>query len=367
MPVEYCVELFDGSGTGRGPGTKIGEVWDARNVGWGRFDRLPGKGFFTLYQSSPILPLLNPLVSHARITRVGASNIEVYNGQYIDYSSTGDDVVVEFYDYLTLLGISRSGFRTMYPTKALGTEIVQPEVDLAIAATGSPVGFVTRGTIEDPLGQDGVTVIKTNDQFGTLDQMRLQLFYDLSEMGRANTGNHVTFDITRTSPFTFRFLKNAGSTVGLGLVLNGSVSDYAYAPNWLRYRNDLATVGMNAAGGAAEITKTDAAAITDKGLRQDVAVLETLLGITGLATEADQQQAALARKLYTAVNRRTALWLRLVPGVLEPFVGWDIADRATVEIGNGADSITGLRRIVGVRALLTEAGESLSILVEPTT
>ncbi|NJD27201.1 MAG: hypothetical protein FIA92_02765 [Chloroflexi bacterium] len=365
MTVEYCVELFDGAGSGRGPGSKIAEVWDARNVGWSRYDRLPGKGFFTLYQTSPALSLLVPLVTHVRITRVGASAVEVYNGQFVDYNSTGDDVVCDFYDYLALLGISRAGFRTMYPTKALGTEIVLPEIDLALAATGSPLGFVTRGTIEDPLGLDGVTVIKTNDQFGTLDQMRLQLFYDISEMGRANTDNHVTFRISRTSPFVFQFLKNAGASVGLGLVLNGNVNDYAYAPNWLRYRNDLASVGMNAAGGAAEITKTDATAITAKGLRQDVAVLQTLLGITGAATEADQQQAALERLLHKAVTRRAALWLALVPGTLEPFTGWDIADKAKVEISNGIDSLTGERRIVGVRGVFSDAGENLSLLVEP--
>lgn len=367
MTPEYCIELFDGAGAGRGPGTKVAEVWDARNVGWGRYDRLPGKAFCTLYQGSPILAFLEPLVTHVRITRVGSSNVEVYAGQFIDYNSAGDDVVCDFYDYLALLGISRAGFRTMYPTKALGSEIVSPEVTLAVNATGSPLGFVTIGTIENPLGQDGITVIKTNDQFGTLDQMRLQLFYDLAEMGRANTGNHVTFDITRTSPYTFRFLKNAGSSVGLGLVLNGSVADYAYAPNWTSYRNDLATVGLNPAGGAGEIVKADSGAVTARGLRQDVAVLETLLGITGAATEADQQQAALARKLYAAVNRRTALWVRLVPGAVEPFVGWEIADKATVELSNGIDNITGSRRIVGVRSLFTESGEQLSILVEPTS
>jgi hypothetical protein len=366
MAAEYVIELFDGSGTGRGPGSKIAEVWDARNVGWSRFDRLPGKGFFTLYQGSPVLPLLDPLVTHVKITRLGSSEVEVYAGQFIDYNSTGDDVVCEFYDYVALLGISRSGFRTMYPSKLLASEIVHPEMTLAVTATGSPLGFVTVGTMQDPLGDDGITAIRTNDQFGTLDQMRLQLFYDLAEMGRANTGNHVTFDITRTAPYTFRFLKNAGSSVGLGLILNGSVSDYAFAPNWTAYRNDLATVGLNAAGGAAEITKVDTVARNAKGLRQDVAVLETLLGIAGAATEADQQQAALARKLYAAVNRRTALWLRLVPGAVEPFVGWDIADKATVEISNGIDSILGVRRIVGARALFTEDGEQLSILLEPT-
>ena len=52
--------------------------------------------------------------------------------------------------------------------------------------------------------------------------MRLQLLFDLSEMGRANTTNHVTYEITRTAPFTFNFWKNKGTALNMGLVLNGN-------------------------------------------------------------------------------------------------------------------------------------------------
>jgi hypothetical protein len=252
----------------------------------------------------------------------------------------------------------------MYATKLLGSEIVSPEVAAALAATGSPLGFVTAGTIEDPLGADDVTPIKTNAQFGTLDQPRLQLLYDLSEMGRANTDNWTTFSISRTSPFTFSFSKDAGTTSGLGLVLNGTVADYQYVPNWTAYRNDLASVGLNSAGGTAEIVKTDGTAIASKGLRQDVATIQTLLGVAGAATEADQQQAALAHLLYKSVNRRVVFMARLVPGSVEPFTGWDIPDKVTLEVSNGTDSLTGLWRIVGARAMFNESGENLALFVE---
>jgi hypothetical protein len=364
MAAEYVIELYDG-GASFGPGTKVAEIWDARNLGWSRYDRLPGKAFCTLYQSSSALAKLSPLLSHVKITRIrNAVETLVFSGGYMDLNSTGDDVVLEFYDYLSLLSLSRSGFRTMYPTKALGTEIASPEWVSAKGATGSIVGFVTTGTIEDPLGTDGVTVIKTNAQFGTMDQSRLQLIFDLSEMGRANTINNVTFHISRTSPHTFTFLKNAGSNVDVPLVLNGTVNDYSYAPGWKRYRNDIATIGMNAAGGTGEIVKTDGAEITAKGLRQDVTAIKTLLGIVGAATEADQQQAVLARALKTATKQQPWLSLQLVRNTIDPFVGWDIGDKAPVEIGNGTDSIAERRRIVGVRGMVTEAGEDLNVMLE---
>jgi len=60
MTVEYVVEFLEPDSS-FGPGTKIGEIWDARNIGWSRYDRIPGKAFATIAQTSPILPLLVPL------------------------------------------------------------------------------------------------------------------------------------------------------------------------------------------------------------------------------------------------------------------------------------------------------------------
>lgn len=364
MGVEYAIEVFD-SGSSFGPGTKVAELWDARNLGWSRYDRIPGKAFCTLAQQSPTLPLLSPLLSHVKIWRVAPSgDVNVFSGGFIDYDSTGDDVVLEFFDYLALLSISRSGFKTLYPKMALGSEIVSPEWTAAKNATNSPLGFVSTGTIEDPVGQDGTTVIKTNQQFGTLDQPRLQLFYDLSEIGRANTGNHVTFAISRTATHTFSFLKNPGTARDIGLVLNGNVRDYHFVPGWKRYRNNLATIGTTSGGLPGEIVASDSTEAAAKGLRQDVFTITTLLGVTGAATEADQQQAVAQRALRKAIKQSGVLLIDLMQGFLEPFTGWDINDTMKVEISNGIDSIADTRRIVGARCIVDESGESLGLYVE---
>lgn len=367
---EYVVELFDSSAT-FGPSTKFAELWDIRNLGWSRYDRMPGRGFFTLLQSSPNLASIVPLTTHARITRIAPSgNVEVFNGIVSDYNSTGDDVVYVVYDYVSLLSLSRSGYRTMYPTKAIGTEIVLPEWLLARNATSSPLGFVSTGTIEDPLGGTGA-VIKSNSQFGLMDQMRLSMFYDMTEMGRANTANQVTFEITRTAPFfTFNFWANKGSFRDIGLVLGGTVSDYSYAPNWAQVRNDLATLGLTAAGASAEVVATTAGSIAMRGLRQDVFAVKTLAGAGG-TTETDQQLAALAHELYLSADGRPSLWLTLVPGVIEPFTGWDICDWFPVEISNGRESLGQWTevdtnwRIIGARAIVDESAERLQLMVAP--
>jgi hypothetical protein len=358
---EYVIELYD-SNVSFGPNNKIAEVWDTRNIGWSRYDRLAGKAFFTLAQTSPNLALLEELTTHVAIWRITPTGDTLaYRGAVIDRNTTGDDVVVDCFDYVSLLSISRAGFKTLYPSKKLGTEIVSPEWVLAKGASSSPLGFVLTGTIEDPLGTDGVTPIKTNAQFGTLDQSRLQLFYDLSEMGRANTINHVTYEIDLNN--TFNFWKNKGSAASIAFILGGNITDYQYLPGWARYRNDLATVGVSGVGGAAEIVATNAAQITAKGRRQDVTTLKTLAGITGLATEADQQKAALERELKRLVQQPSGLSLRVARGRVEPFVGFSMNDTALIEISNGDDLITGARRIVGLRCLFTEAGEDVDVIV----
>lgn len=358
---EYAIELFNSDAT-FGPNTKLGEIWDARNIGWSRYDRLSGKAFFTLAQTSPALALLVPLTTHVAIYRIAAgSQVLVYRGIVADTNSTGDDVVVDCWDYVSLLSVSRSGFKTLYPTKKLGSEIVSPEWVAAKSATNSPLGFVTTGTIEDPLGADEVTFIKTNTQFGTLDQTRMQLFYDLTEMGRANTVHHTTFEIDLNN--TFNFWKNRGSASTMALVLGGNISDYQYQAGWTRYRNDIATIGTGSAGGASEIVSTNAGEIASKGLRQDVATLKTLAGISGGTTEADQQKAALDRMLRKLYQQQPGLAVRAERGKLEPFVGFSLNDTVSLEIANGNDLITGVRRVIGLRCLFSEAGEDVDVVL----
>lgn len=365
MGVTYALELFN-SGSGFGPGVRTAEVWDARNVGWAWYDRLASPAFFTVPQGSPILSLIDPLLTHLRVWRIdGAGETLVWSGVVADLDRVGDDVIVAGWNYLALLGVSRSGYGTLYPNKKLGSEIVSPEWTAARTVSGSPLAFVGTGVIEDPVGTDGVTPITTNAEFGTLDQMRLQLFWDLSEIGRANTGNYVTFGITRTPPHTFSFVAAGGVDRDVELTLGSVVDDYHYLPSWRAYRNDLAALNLQATGGAGEITAEDASEIAARGRRQDVFVPRTLLGLSGTTTETDQLRAALDRELVRRTKVREALQVTLVPGALRPFDGWDVGDTLRVAIENGSDVLDGRWRCIGVRALTDADGEHAAIFLAP--
>jgi hypothetical protein len=362
--VQYVVELF-ASDANWGPGVKQCELWGARNLGWSAYDRMSSKAFLTLSQNDPDTQYLIPLQTHIRITRcTPTANTTVYEGIYVTPSSTGDDVVCSFVDYLGLLAVSRAGYRTLYTEKLLGTEIVAPEWALALAATSSRLAFISTGTIEDPLADDGATPIKTDTQFGTMDQNRLRLFYDISEMGRANTDYHVSFGISRDT-HQFSFLKDQGVLRSFGLDLNGRVVNYKHDPNWTAYRNNIATISQDASGGASELVIKDDAAILDKGNWQDVFQIATLLGISGSTVETDQQMAAAARMLKRGLTPSHSLSLQIIEGGLEPFVDYNTGDKAVVQCVRGVDNINAAHRIMGTQAFYDNGGEQLSVLVAP--
>jgi hypothetical protein len=372
--IEYAILVY-ASGSTFGPsGECIAEIHDAVNLGWSRYDRLPGKAFFTLPQTSPLISTVNivtdpnliadgPSTYHVefwRITTAGAAR--VFRGILMDTDDTGDDVVYSAYDYLSLLSLSRSAFKGLYPNKLLGTEIVAPEWAAALAVGSSLVGFVSTGTIEDPVGIDGSTAIKTNAQFGTIDQSRLQLFFDISEMGRANTGYRVTFEIT--DGLAFNFWKNKIRAAPYELSLNGTVTDYEFSPGGTHYRNDLATVGVGSTGGASELTAVGDAVsqLHTMGRRQDVTPLKTLAGISAGLPETDQMQAALEQALRRAIDYPGNLSVRVERGTIAPDV-IQMNDIVPCEIVNGRDALTKSPFVVGERVLYDESGEDVDLLL----
>ena len=365
------IEYLTNDGATFGPSVLDGIIHDASNVGWSWYSRYPANAYFTLRQGSIHNARLNPLLHHIRITYVDDETgytVVVFTGRLSDPDSSGDDVVWTAWNYLSELSLSRTGYRTLYPAKLIGTEIAGVEWGLAKAATSSLLAHVVTGTIEDPLGIDAVTKIKTDNRFGVIDVPRLLLLFDLTEIGRANTLNNVVFEITRTSPFTFNFWKNRGTAqTGRRLTFPGTVFDYRFIPGFAALRNDLATIGTSAAGGAVEIIKTDAANAVTYGLRQDVFTIKTLAGQTGATNETDSQNAITARAVKEATQLSRVITLDVRNDLWEPFRGWEIEDTVRVQIRRGRDHINADYRIVGARGLMDAAGYHPQILVQLPT
>ena len=365
------IEYFDNNAATFGPSTLQGVILDALKIGWSWYSRYPSNAFFTLRANSVHNTRLLPLQTHIRITyynpRTGYSAV-VFTGRLSEPDHSGEDVVWTAWNYLSELSLSRSGYRTLYPGKLLGTEIAQVEWNAARTATYALLNFVTTGTIENPLGTDEATPIVTDNRFGVIDVPRLLLMFDLTEIGRANTVHNVTMGITRTSPFSFFFLKNAGTAkIGRRFVYPGNVRDFRYVPGYAALRNDLATIGTSPDGSAVEIVKTDEVNALAYGRRQDVFTIKTLQGQVGGATESDAQNAITARAVKEATNLSQSVLLDVRPELVEPFDGWDIEDTIKVEVYRGRVAINDTFRIIGARGLLDESGYHPQIYIQLPT
>jgi hypothetical protein len=376
------VEVYGNTVSNFGPSTRKAVIHDALNVGFGWYSRFPANCFFTLRQDSVHNELLTPGLDHVRVwyhdPAVGYGPVLVFAGRLADPNEAGEDVVWEAWSYLAELSLSLTGFRRMYPNKLLGTEIVSPEWSEdsadwpdygAKVQPDSLLGHVATGTIENPLDLSAVA-ITTDTRFGVLKVPRLLLFYDLSEMGRANTTNNVTYEISRSVTPTFNFWRNKGSAhTAKRLTFPGTIKDFRFAPGVTDIRNHLSTVGTSLTGQATAIEKSVASGAYGHdlfGLRQDVFSIKTLAGVQS-DTEFEAQELITERAVVESTQLASAIRVEVRAQHFQPFDGWDIEDTVRVQIDKGRSVVDADYRIIGIRGMMNRGGYNQSLFLQPPT
>lgn len=375
------VEIYGNETTNFGPSTRKAILHDALSLGYGWYSRFPANAFFTLRQDSIHNSLLVAGLDHVRIWFADKSQsygpVLVFSGRLGDSSEAGEDVVWEAWSYLAELSLSTTGFRRLYPTKKIGTQIVSPEWSEnstdwplygAKVRTKSTLAHVTTGTIEDP-AVSGVD-ITTDVRFGVIKVPRLLLFFDLSEMGRANTTNNVTYEISRAHNPAFNFWKNRGSALtGKRLTFPGTLKDFRRAPGVMEIRNVLSTIGASLTGQATPIEKEVSAGqygYNSFGRREDVFTVKTLAGVQA-DTEFDAQTKITERAVIESTQLTSALQLDVRPHLFLPFDGWDLEDTVRVQLKRGVTNVDTDYRIIGIRGRMGGDGYSQQIFVTPPT
>jgi hypothetical protein len=386
LDVEYLAnETTDFGPTGRGT-----VIHDAASVGWAWYSRFPGSAFWTLPRHSPHNERLEEGLSHIRIwftnEATGYGPELVFRGRLAGADISGSDVVWQAFDYLAELALSRTGYRVMYEGELIG-DIVQKEWDRDGEGKWANYGahkqhkgllrHVHTGTIQDPENVNEGKM-RTEPQFGVISVPRLLFFYDLSEIGRANTTHNVSYEITRTGTPTFNFWKDAGGQrPRKRLMYPGNVQDFRYSKGILNIRNDLATIGTK--DGKAKLLTAERAdgpyGYNDFGLRQDTFSIKTLSGYKHLDTDDgafSAQKMITERAVREATRPMRGLQLDIAdlrqPWGFDPFDGWDIEDLINVELDTGQGLIDREFRIAGVRARMGRQGYQQSlIVVEPVS
>jgi hypothetical protein len=367
--IQYHAIIFDGGSGGAGPGSaKVELDADMLNLVWHQGLNGAGQAAFTMVRGNKKLAQINYMRDHIKIYReTSRGTTIVFSGKVVRPNKKLEDTIVTCWDYVALLQRSRTAYKKLYPNVSIGSGVVSPEWLLAKNAANSPLGFVSTGTIENPVDSGGTNEIKTNEIFGVNDFDRLWLMYSLAEMSMVNTTNTVVFEITRNTPHTFNFWKNR-STVrsNYALWFPGNLMDYSNDVAYDRIQNDIATVITDPTTGLkSEYVVTDSSSISTYGRLQSAATIRTLYGLTATSSVLDQQKAALLRILTQSVKVEKVASFFPRQGAFEPFDGWDLGDKfpAVIKSDDGAGyEFNGNLQVVGMAAAWTpSAGELLQV------
>ncbi len=366
--IQYHVVLYEADANG-GPGNPKFELTpDVLNLVWQQALNGASQAAFSMTRFNEKLASFLWMVDHVKVFRETDAGLRtVFAGKVIKPDETTRDTIVYCWDYMSFLQRSRTGFKTMYPSKTI-KEIVDAEWALAKTVDTSPFAFVATGTTEAPLGSDDTTPITVNSTFGVVDFDRLYTFYALCEMSMANTDHTVVFEITREAPHTFNLWKNRSSPKEqFALVYPGNLIDYELDTGHDQLQNDIATVIIDQlTAEEVEYVVTSAASIAS-GVRrlQSAVTIKTLYGQNTGTTESDQQKGAVARILSQSVVAPKLLIAFPRQGVVEPFVGWDLGDTfrvTTRKHDKSGDSIDDWMACVGMGGSWTpESGELLQL------
>ena len=367
--IAYHAIIYSPDANG-GPGTPRHELdADMLNLVWQQGLNYPGQAAFSMNRFNRKLADFDYMRDHIKIIREDdRATKTVFAGKIVKPSISAQDTVVYCWDYTAFLQRSRTGFRTLYTEQTIDS-IVSAEWALAVAADKSVVAFVNTGTIQQPLGLDGVTPIKTNNQFGVVDFDRLYLFFALSEISMANTSNTVVFEITRETPHTFNFWKNRSiQRTTYDLVFPGNLIDYDFDKGTDQIVNDLATVIIDSTTGQqVEYALTDTASKNLYRRLQSATTIKTLFGITSGTTESDQQKAALARLLTISAGIPRLVTAFPRQGEITPFDGWELGDsfRTTIQKSDrSGDDLDAYLKATGIAAAWSpQAGELQQIFL----
>lgn len=384
------LEVFSDDATTHGPSTLKAVIHDAVKIGWSWYSRFPSSCFFTLRQSSTHNVDIVPGLDHLRAWYIndatGYGPVLVFNGRIGDPDESGDDVIWTAWSYLAELALSRSGYQVYYKTKQLsvvvtdewskddasgkfrgyGAKVRRPNASSGIK---SLLNHVATGTIQNPKASDGTSEMLTDPAFGVIDVPRLLLMFDLTEIGRANTTQNTTFEISRSTSPTFNFWRDRGTAITTQrLTFPGVVKDFRYVPGVLDIRNDLATIGTKAGKNIEVVAQqqTGTYGYDSFGLRQDTFTIKTLSGYPKLADDASKSSAQVSitqRAVKEASTLTRALQLDVRHQLFEPFDGWDIEDTITVQASRGRTAIDTAYRIVGARGVLDDQGYDQSIFL----
>lgn len=350
--------------TTRGPGSVIGILEDALNVGATLLYNSPGEIHFTLPKSHPQVPIIEPRQVHYTVEfRQADGWREVFAGLIVDYDTNGNDVIFYGIDYLGLLQFvvdeRYDPTNIDKPYTSGGSKYVNTPIYTIITNllaysryTNSIVGFITTGTISP-------SVSETPTFFSTYLPI-LDAITGLLDSHRAGTGKRTRLWCEKTGASTYRWRVDDSPGVArdnLRLRYGELVNGYRVIPFGKDWSTRVAGIGRDKDGVKVRYVTQTAPGISERlwGRWVRPAFFDGLADANDLARRVKQTVVAGAK-----FGKQIGLGIRT--GFLQPRDGYDIADQFLVDIEDGPVSTSafgsGYWDAVGITWTATGLGQS---------
>lgn len=359
---KFVVTLWDIASSNRGRNTVKAVITDARDIGVSSYANQGGEMFFTLPYNHPQIAECQPWLRHYEVKRFNP-NTSVYDvvgvGLLDDYEATPGETIVYGRDYLSLIDLSITGSNNSIANTEIAT-IMSPQLTATIGG-----GFLT-DTVKPPLRHITMGTIESTGQTATVltsYQPRLQFLQQLMDIWQADSSVRPILSITRTTPFTISFQKNAGvDRTTPRLEYGGLINDFRYSPDFANFSTRLYAIGQKREG--ASVLFSEAFGISGSDLTAYGSLLSSSVFLDVVDQAALDRKTARAAKNAATVGRKLALTLRT--NQIGPWEWGELADSLTVSISRGIVNLSGLYTVWGQEWIgKSDGSEDLFLSVLP--
>lgn len=365
---EYRVLLYAASGSTFAVGSLVCEFQNPKNIGFARYLNDVGEAFWTEVQdnSAATTAAAQAGACHVFILR---DNEVVWRGMLEEHEATQEDVIFYAYGYEGALFWLATDWNQTWANKEIGDIVSDLWTRAKTTLTYSNLGFVTTGTIQDPVTTSGGSTAITLPLYKAYYKRILFCLRELTAISASDTTNVCYFEIDYPSSLsdksaTFNFWKNRTTDRSIVWEYGVNIKRYTerYAP--VLNRNDILAVGSGARNQLYRNRQTTSSGATGYeaiGRRMEPIYLSWVRDETDLIRVA-KLRSKRALRADTNINITATNGGILPVGATN--AGYNLGDRVTVRIQNGATDIDRLLMVVGVQVLALRGREIVMPMVQ---
>lgn len=344
-----------------GIGSTVAYIANPTNLAWTEYINDVGECFFTLSQTDSMIPKLRNDLNQMRHMRIYRNGQLVWGGWLGETDETPEDVIIYGYNYLSGLYMLHSDWNQEWTNENVGDIISDLWTRANSGITGSRMGWMGTGTIQNPVTTSGGAVDLTLPLYKVYYKRILSAMQELVAYSISDTTNHVVFEITPGG--TFNLWKDLGSSLSNVTFAygDGAIRHYRRLRVPIDRRTALLAVGSSPIGATLREEVTAAANISAYGRLEEAIYFSWVKNSTQLGRVARarlQRAKRIDTDLLVTFDRDAIIPARATDSLIA------LGDDITIDLPKGISS-TGseTKMIVGQQVVVTRGSENVRLLL----